>query len=95
LIKDIKCYTRAKHIEIRYFYIRNDIVHRKRLYVEHIPSKDQVADILIKQLPYEGHWRHAQAIGLNKPLEKEEKVELAIEDDFDDVFEDDSDIYNE
>ena len=26
LIKDIKFYTRAKYIEIRYFYIRNDIV---------------------------------------------------------------------
>jgi hypothetical protein len=49
---------------------------------------------LTKQLPAEGHWRYAQAIGLNKPLEKEEKVELAIEDDFD-VFEDDSDIYDE
>jgi hypothetical protein len=26
LIKDIKFYARAKYIEIRYFYIRNDIV---------------------------------------------------------------------
>ena len=38
-------------------------------------------------------------MGLNKPLEKEEKVELAIQDDFDDIeddlFEDDSDIYDE
>jgi len=37
-------------------------------------------------------------MGLNKPLEKEEKVELAIQDDFDDFddeFEDDSDIYDE
>jgi len=36
-------------------------------------------------------------MGLNKPLEKEEKVELAIQDDFDDFddeFEDDSDIYD-
>jgi hypothetical protein len=94
-MKDIKFHTRAKHIEIRYFYIRNDIVYRKRLYIEHIPSKDQVADILIKQLLYEGHWRHTQAIGLNKPLKKDEKVDLAIEDDFNDDFEDDSDIYDE
>ena len=26
LIKDIKFYNKAKHIEIRYFFIRNDIV---------------------------------------------------------------------
>ena len=91
MIKDIKFYTKVKHIEIHYFYIRNDIVYKKRLYIEHISSKDQVANILTKQLPAEGHWRYAQAMGLNKPLEK---GELAIEDDFDD-FEDDLDIYDE
>jgi hypothetical protein len=99
LMKDTKFHARAKHIEIRYFYIRNDMVQRNRLQIQLIPSKEQVADILTKQLPYEGHWRHAQAMGLNKPLEKEEKVELAIQDDFDDIeddlFEDDSDIYDE
>jgi hypothetical protein len=31
LIKDMKFYARAKHIEICYFYIRNDIVRRNRL----------------------------------------------------------------
>jgi hypothetical protein len=31
LIKDIKFYTKAKHIKIRYFYIRNNIVQRNRL----------------------------------------------------------------
>ena len=31
LIKDMKIYTRAKHIKIRYFYIRNNIVQRNRL----------------------------------------------------------------
>ena len=66
-------------------------MYKKRLYIEHISSKDQVANILTKQLPAEGHWRYAQAMGLNKPLEK---GELAIEDDFDD-FEDDLDIYDE
>ena len=30
LIKDTKFYTRAKHIEIRYFYIRNDIVQKNK-----------------------------------------------------------------
>jgi hypothetical protein len=55
LIKDTKFYTRAKHIEIRYFYIRNNIVQRNRLRIEQIPLKDQVADILTKQLPTKKH----------------------------------------
>ena len=87
LIKDIKFYARAKHIEIRYFYIRNDIVRRNRLQIEHIPLKDQVADILTKQLPAEKHWRYAQSMGLNKPPNK---AKLIIEDD----FKDDLDIYD-
>jgi hypothetical protein len=48
LIKDMKFYARAKHIEICYFYIRNNIVRRNRLRIEHIPLKDQVADMLTK-----------------------------------------------
>jgi hypothetical protein len=87
LIKDTKFYARAKHIEIRYFYIRNDMVRRNRLRIEQIPSKDQVADMLTKQLPAEKHWRHAQSMGLNKPPDK---AKLTIEDD----FKDDLDIYD-
>jgi hypothetical protein len=55
LMKDTKFHARAKHIEICYFYIRNDIVRRNRLRIEQIPSKDQVADILTKQLPAKKH----------------------------------------
>jgi hypothetical protein len=87
LIKDTKFHAKAKHIEIRYFYIRNDMVRRNRLRIEHIPSKDQVADILTKQLPAKKHWRHAQSMGLNKPPDK---AKLTIEDD----FKDDLDIYD-
>jgi hypothetical protein len=90
LIKDTKFHARAKHIEIRYFYIRNDIVQRNRLRIEHIPLKDQVADMLTKQLPAKKHWRHAQSMGLNKPPDKAKLTIEAIEDD----FKDDSDIYD-
>jgi hypothetical protein len=48
LMKDMKFYAKAKHIEIRYFYIRNDIVQRNRLQIQLIPSKEQVTDILTK-----------------------------------------------
>jgi hypothetical protein len=90
LIKDTKFHTRAKHIKIRYFYIRNDIVQRNRLQIKHIPSKDQVADILTKQLPAKKHWRHTQSIGLNKPPNKAKLTIKAIKDD----FKDNSDIYD-
>ena len=33
LIKDTKFYNKVKHIEIRYFFIRNDMVQRDRLRV--------------------------------------------------------------
>ena len=87
LIKDTKFHIRAKHIEIRYFYIWNNIVRRNRLQIEHIPLKDQVADMLTKQLPAKKHWCHAQSMGLNKPPNK---AKLMIKDD----FKDDSDIYD-
>ena len=70
------------------------MVRRNRLQIEQIPSKDQVADILTKQLPVKKHWRYAQAIRLNKPPDK---AKLIIKDDLlkiKDDFKDNSDIYN-
>ena len=43
-----KHYSKSKHIDIRYFFIRNDIVGRGRLKVVHIPRDNQLADILTK-----------------------------------------------
>jgi hypothetical protein len=55
LIKDTKFHNKAKHIKIRYFFIRNDIVQRDRLRVQAIESKEQVANALTKQLPIDSH----------------------------------------
>ena len=38
LIRDPKYHARAKHIDIRYAFIPNDMVAKERLYVEHIPG---------------------------------------------------------
>ena len=65
LIKDTKHYNKAKHIKIKYLYIRNDIVQRNKLQIEHIPSIKQLADILTKQLPIDGYYKHYISIGLN------------------------------
>jgi hypothetical protein len=65
LIKDTKHYNKAKHIKIRYLYIRNDIMQRNKLQIEHIPSTKQLANILTKQLPIDGYRKHYILMGLD------------------------------
>jgi hypothetical protein len=64
LIHDPKYHARAKHIDIRYAFIRNDMVAKERLYVEHIPGVNQPADILTKQLPVDATSRHLKTLGM-------------------------------
>jgi hypothetical protein len=64
LIHDPKYHARAKHIDIRYAFIRNDMVAKDRLIVVHIPGSDQPADILTKQLPVEATRRHLKTLGM-------------------------------
>ena len=42
-------HDKSKHIEIRYFYIR-DMVQRGAIKLEYISTEDQIADILTKPL---------------------------------------------
>jgi hypothetical protein len=67
LAKTNKFHKRAKHIEVGYFFIQNNMVLRKRLNIMGIPGVDQIADILTKQTPVIVHWKHAKAMGLNEP----------------------------
>jgi hypothetical protein len=64
IIHNPKHYSKAKHIDIRYFYVRNDMVKAGRLQVEHIPRENQLADIMTKQLPYDRYQRLRSRIGL-------------------------------
>jgi hypothetical protein len=64
LIRDPKYHARAKHIDIRYAFIRNDMVAKERLYIEHIPGVNQPADILTKQLPVDATSRHLKTLGM-------------------------------
>jgi hypothetical protein len=45
-------------------FMRNDLVEQNKLKVQHIPGKDQPADILAKQLPYDDFARHCATLGL-------------------------------
>jgi hypothetical protein len=40
---------RSKHIEIKYHYIR-DMVQRKAVHVQYLPTHEQIADIFTKSL---------------------------------------------
>ena len=64
LSKTWKSHSKAKHIKIREMFLRNDMVLRNRLIVEHIPSKENIADILIKQLPKDQYLKHVKGFGI-------------------------------
>jgi hypothetical protein len=68
LIYDHKFHLRAKHIDIRFNYIRNDMVHKDKLKVVHIAGEDQPADLLTKQLPIDRFRKHLYTIGVRKGL---------------------------
>ena len=66
LLKTWKSHSKAKHIEIRYMYLRNDMVLRNRLIVVHTPSKDNIADSLTKQLLRDAFEKYIQGFGMVK-----------------------------
>ena len=43
-------HDRSKHVEIQYHYIQ-DMVERRAVQLQYIPTNDQIADILTKTLP--------------------------------------------
>ena len=42
-------HDRLKHVEIKYHYIR-DMVQRKAIHVQYLPTHEQIADIFTKPL---------------------------------------------
>ena len=65
LMHNPKFHAKAKHIDLRNMYIRNDMVSKNRLRVEFIPGADQPADILTKQLPSDACERHCRSLGMD------------------------------
>lgn len=60
-----KYHGKAKHIELRYFYVRNDLIAQDRLRIQHIPGKEQPADALTKQLSAQLMEKHSKTMGLD------------------------------
>jgi hypothetical protein len=63
LTKNTKGHARAKHIDVRYHYIR-ERVNDGHLQIEHVPSDKNLADIFTKQLPRVTHQYLSREIGL-------------------------------
>lgn len=65
LTKDPKHQSRAKHIDVKYFYVR-DLVTNGRAEVRHCATEDMYADILTKALPADAFEKLRTAIGVGR-----------------------------
>jgi len=66
LLKTWKSHSKAKHIEIREMFIRDDMVLRNRLVVYYTLSVENIADALTKQLLKPLFERHIQGMGMER-----------------------------
>jgi hypothetical protein len=57
-------HARAKHIDNRYHHIR-DCVEKKKIFLSHVSTSDNVADALTKALPTPAFLRHRASLGLS------------------------------
>ena len=64
LTQNTKGHSRAKHIDVRHHYIRERVAEGD-VEVKHIPTADNLADILTKPLPRVIHQRLVTALKLN------------------------------
>jgi len=63
LTKHPKFTGRSKHIEARYFFIR-ELAQAGKIKAKHIAGSDNVADIFTKALSHEDHARFVSMLGL-------------------------------
>ena len=66
LMRDAKFHSKAKHIDIRMLFIRNDMVANKRLQISHTAGSENPADLLTKQLPLDAWQKHSNALGMDE-----------------------------
>ena len=71
LLKERKFYLKAKYIDIRHFYIRNDIVTYSKIIVRHVLRKDNIVDVLTKALLSDILERYKRYIGMRGIQESE------------------------
>ncbi|CAB0034441.1 unnamed protein product [Trichogramma brassicae] len=64
LTKNPEFHKRSKHIEVRYFYIR-ELFQAERIKVEHVRSEDQLGDMFTKPLGFDKFKSMCAQIGLS------------------------------
>jgi hypothetical protein len=65
LTKDPLFSARSKHIEARYFFIR-ELVNAGKLQAKHIKGSENVADIFTKPLSKDDHYRLVEKLGMHQ-----------------------------
>jgi hypothetical protein len=63
--KDPKYHGKTKHIVIKYHYIR-DMVAKKEMFLEHISTKNMLADPLTKPIARDPFHGHIKGLGLRR-----------------------------
>jgi hypothetical protein len=63
--KDPKYHGKTKHIEIKYHYIR-DMVAKKEVFLEHISTKNMLANPLTKPIARDPFHDHIKGLGLRR-----------------------------
>jgi len=67
LSKDVQFRARTKHIQCKYHYLHDDLVAKKEVIVRYVSTNNMVADIFMKALGREKHWRFTHVMGLRIP----------------------------
>ena len=55
-------HKRSKHIDIKYHWLREHTYEDGTIHFEHCITKDMVADVMTKALPFDLHSKHAKNI---------------------------------
>ena len=70
LSKNRSSHDSTKHIEARFYYIR-DLIEDGSISVQHVPTTDNPSDILTKALPRDTFVKHRQTLGITAPQDIE------------------------
>ena len=67
MVNNPQFHQRSKHIDIRYHWIRDEII-KETINLESCRDPDQTANILTKALPKSKHYKHLYDMGVNNNI---------------------------